>query len=100
MSRRLTSYSPKLIFSREPPVNVRGVSESHEIVKQTDSNLRVDAQESLGSPLSSEALLSSSLPHDLVMGGVSHGGSQQQIDGETMETVTDYFGGLQNHCRW
>ena len=23
-----------------------------------------------------------------------------QIDGETMETMTDYFGGLQNHCRW
>ena len=23
-----------------------------------------------------------------------------QIDGETMETVTDYFGGLQNHYRW
>ena len=23
-----------------------------------------------------------------------------QIDGETMETVTNYFGGLQNHCRW
>ena len=23
-----------------------------------------------------------------------------QIDGETMETVTDYFGGLQNHFRW
>ena len=23
-----------------------------------------------------------------------------QIDGETGETVTDYFGGLQNHCRW
>ena len=22
------------------------------------------------------------------------------IDGETVETVTDYFGGLQNHCRW
>ena len=22
------------------------------------------------------------------------------IDGETMETVTDYFSGLQNHCRW
>ena len=21
-------------------------------------------------------------------------------DGETMETVTDYFPGLQNHCRW
>ena len=23
-----------------------------------------------------------------------------QIDGETMEKVTDYFCGLQNHCRW
>ena len=24
-----------------------------------------------------------------------------QIDGETMETVTDFFSlGLQNHCRW
>ena len=23
-----------------------------------------------------------------------------QIDGKTVETVTDYFFGLQNHCRW
>ena len=23
-----------------------------------------------------------------------------QIDVETVETVTDYFLGLQNHCRW
>ena len=23
-----------------------------------------------------------------------------QIDGETVEKVTDYFFGLQNHCRW
>ena len=23
-----------------------------------------------------------------------------QIDGETVETMTDYFIGLQNHCRW
>ena len=23
-----------------------------------------------------------------------------EIDGETKETVTDYFFGLQNHCRW
>jgi len=22
-----------------------------------------------------------------------------QIDGDTIETVADYFGGLQNHCR-
>ena len=23
-----------------------------------------------------------------------------EMDGETVETVADYFGGLQNHCRW
>ena len=23
-----------------------------------------------------------------------------QIDGDTMETLRDYFLGLQNHCRW
>ena len=23
-----------------------------------------------------------------------------QIDGETVETVADYFFGIQNHCRW
>ena len=23
-----------------------------------------------------------------------------EIDGETLETVSDYFSGLQNHCRW
>ena len=23
-----------------------------------------------------------------------------QMEGETMETVTDYYFGLQNHCRW
>ena len=26
--------------------------------------------------------------------------TSQEIDGETMETVIDYFCGLQNHCRW
>ena len=56
---------------------MRGVGESHEIVKQTDSGIGVDAPKSLGSPLSSEALLNSSLPHDLVMGGISLGGSRQ-----------------------
>ena len=23
-----------------------------------------------------------------------------EIGGETVETVSDYFSGLQNHCRW
>ena len=26
--------------------------------------------------------------------------TSRQIDWEIMETVTDYFFGLQNHCRW
>ena len=26
--------------------------------------------------------------------------TSRQIDGETMKTMTDYFLGLQNHCRW
>ena len=26
--------------------------------------------------------------------------TSRQIDGETVETVSDYFLGLQNHCRW
>ena len=26
--------------------------------------------------------------------------SSRQIDGETVETVADYFEGLQNHCTW
>ena len=26
--------------------------------------------------------------------------TSEQIDEEIPETVTDYFGGLQNHCRW
>ena len=29
----------------------------------------------------------------------SHPITSMQIDGETMETVRDFFG-LQNHCRW
>ena len=23
-----------------------------------------------------------------------------EIDGETLDTLSDYLGGLQNHCRW
>ena len=26
--------------------------------------------------------------------------TSREIDGETVETVSDYFWGLQNHCRW
>ena len=30
----------------------------------------------------------------------SHGITSWEIDGETVETVSDYFGVFQNHCRW
>ena len=26
--------------------------------------------------------------------------TSRKIDGETLETVADYFSGLHNHCRW
>ena len=71
----LSWFSPEKGGQEKPPVNVRGVGENHEIVKQTDSGFGVDARESLASPLSPEALLNSSLPHDLVMGRMSCGGS-------------------------
>ena len=54
----------------------------------------VDAQESLGSPLSSEALLNSSLPLDLVMGGISLGGSWQlriNLPKETKDLYTENY---------
>ena len=47
------NWSSKLTFSRErwsgiAPVNVKNVSESHQIIRQTDSGLGVDAQEGPG----------------------------------------------------
>ena len=61
----------------DSPLYVRRVGERHKIVRQTDSGFGIDARAGLGSPSSPEALLNSSLPHDLVMGGISCGGSRQ-----------------------
>ena len=59
------------------PLYVKRVGERHKIVRQADSGFGVDAQADLGSPSSPEALLNSSLPHDLVMGEISLAGSRQ-----------------------
>ena len=49
--------------------------------------------------VSEKAGLKLSIPKTKIMTSVPI--TSWQIDGETMETVTDfYFGGLQNHCRW
>ena len=52
-----------------PPVNVRGVGESHKIVRQTDSGFGVGAQAGPGDPLSPDSPLPvRSSPHDLCHG--------------------------------
>ena len=63
---------------RDSPLYVRRVGERHKIVRQTDSSFGVDARAGLGRPSSPEALLNSSLPHDLAMGGISRDGFRQQ----------------------
>ena len=51
------------------PVTVRGVGESHEAVKQTDSGFGVDAPADSGGPLRPDPPLPvRSLPHDLCHG--------------------------------
>ena len=52
---------------------MRRAGERHKIVRQTDSGLGVDAQAGPGGPLSPEALLIRTLPHDLVMGRMAQG---------------------------
>ena len=37
----------------------------------------------------------------MASGPITSWGNMKKIDGETLETVSDfYFGGLQKHCRW
>ena len=57
----------------QPLANVRRAGERHKIVRQTDSGSGVDARAGPGGPLSPEALLTRTLPHDLVMGGMAQG---------------------------
>ena len=52
-TQETVNWNSKLTFSRErwsgiAPVNVRGVSESHKIIRQTDSGLGVDVREGPG----------------------------------------------------
>ena len=69
-----------------------------------DTTLMAETKEELKSLLmkveeeSEEAGLKSNIQKTKIM--VSGPITSWQIDGETMETVRVYFGGLQNHCRW
>ena len=69
-----------------------------------DTTLMAESEEELKSPLmkvkeeSEKAGLKLNIQKTKIM--ASSLITSWQIDGETMETVTDYFLGLQNHCRW
>ena len=69
-----------------------------------DTTLMAESEEELKSPLmkvneeSEKVGLKLNIQKTKIM--TSGPITSWQIDGETMETVTDYFGGLKNHCRW
>ena len=69
-----------------------------------DTTLMAESEEKLMSLLmkvkkeSEKADLKLNIPKRNIM--ASSPITSWQMDGETMETVTDYFLGFQNHCRW
>jgi len=71
-----------------------------------DSTLMAESEEKLKSLLmkvkeeSEKVGLKLNIQKTKIMAsGLSFGITSWEIDGETVETVSDYFGGLQNHCR-
>ena len=70
-----------------------------------DTTLMAESEEELKSPLMKvkEEREKSGLKFNIQKIKIMASGpiTSWQIDGETMETVTDFLsGGLQNHCRW
>ena len=69
-----------------------------------DTTLMAESEEELKSLLrkvkeeSEKVGLKLNIQKTKIMASVSI--TSWQIDGETVDTVTDYFFGLQNHCRW
>ena len=68
-----------------------------------DTTLMADSEEELNLLMkvkeeSEKAGLKFTIPKTKIM--VSGSISSWKIDAEAMETVKDYFLGLQNHCRW
>ena len=69
-----------------------------------DTTYMVESEEELKSLLmkvkeeSKKAGLKLNIPKTKIM--ASGPITPRQTDGQTMETVTDSFLGLQNHCRW
>ena len=78
--------------------------QQHQQQHVDDTTLTVESEEELKSLLmkvkekSEKAGLKPNIQKTKIM--ASGPITSRQIDGETMETVKDYFLGLQNHCRW
>ena len=85
-------------------IKIAGRNINH-LIYADDTTLMVESKEKLKSLLmkvkeeSEKAGLKLNIQKTKIM--ASGPITSWQIDGETMETETDYiFGGLQNHCRW
>ena len=67
-----------------------------------DTTLMAESEEELKSLLMKEESEKVGLKHRIQKTKIMISGpiTSWQTDRETMETVTDYFLGLQNHCRW
>ena len=64
-----------------------------------DTTLMTESQEPPDEKESEKVGLKLNIPKTKIMASCAI--TSWQIDGETMETVSDFiFGGLQNHCRW
>ena len=67
-----------------------------------DTTLMAESEEELKSLLMKVKVESEKVDLKLTIQIMASGSiTSWQIDGETVETVSDFiFGGLQNHCRW
>ena len=67
-----------------------------------DTTLRAESEEELKSLLMKEESEKDGLKLNIQKTKIMASGpiASWQIYGEMVETVTDYFLGLQNHCRW
>ena len=69
---------------------------------EDDTTLMAESEEELKSLLMKEKREKVGLKLNIQKTKIMASGpiTSWEIDGETVETVSDYFWGLQNHCRW
>ena len=67
-----------------------------------DTTLRAESEEELKSLLMKKESEKVGLKPNIQKMKIMASGpiTSWEIDGQTVETMSDYFSGLQNHCRW